>query len=180
VPFSTLPSTNTSKQVKATTTVVHMNQRPHDAAIRSSPDLCSSMTSDSLQLWKVFVASKHPAAGTPLCDECASTSFEIHSYCTYERVCLLPRSLRSRSRKKAIENHLKCEAVKSERSDVKPRESHERPTEWKAPENAQAALRLVMEFLACIVNCWTTTAPAVHSVLNTQHLFLVILHSAGV
>lgn len=40
---------------------------------------------------------------------------------------------------------------------------------------------LALDFLAaCSVDCWSVTTSAIHSILHTLRLFLVILHSAGV
>jgi hypothetical protein len=53
----------------------------------------------------------------------------------------------------------------------------------KDPESRRTARAsdLAMDFLAaCIVNRWSSTVPAIYSILHLQHLFLVILHSAGV
>jgi hypothetical protein len=63
-------------------------------------------------------------------------------------------------------------------SEAKPRQSrpHRKIQKTHGPHQCPR-----MDFLAaCIVYRWSNTSSAIHPILHTQHLFLVLLHSAGV
>jgi hypothetical protein len=80
----------------------------------------------------------------------------------------------------AIRSWRRCEVGSVVGSKAEAKHADWMPTE-RSRKTHEPPYDLALDFLAaCIVDCWSVTTSAIHPILHTQHLFLVILHSAGV